>query len=109
EDGTLQGWQIWDSGGIGSLDGVNAFSTQPTYGDNVIITRPAGNDYYRNQALSYLQNNIGGDYWKVGYPIGHQGKYWIGTYENRKTPSQPWGQVQGGGRTGRPASPIFTI
>jgi hypothetical protein len=63
---------------------------------------------------------VGGDYWDVPFPIGTQGLYWIGTYEDRpsraiQNPSVPggiprrltlpWGQTQGDARTGRLISP----
>ena len=61
-----------------------AFDFQPTYGDN-----PTGR--------------------QRGQPAQNQGDYWIGTYEKRHFASDPAGQVQGDGPTGRLTSKPFTI
>ena len=45
-----------------------------------------------------------------GQPSGHQGKYWIGTYEKYQgIAGQKPGQIQGDGPTGRLTSAPFTI
>jgi microsomal dipeptidase-like Zn-dependent dipeptidase len=90
EDGTLQGWSIL------STPGTQAFTDQPTYGENVSATRTTS-----------LASDIGGDYWQVAYPIGIEGDYWIGTYERRPTASVAWGTVRGTGATGELVSPAF--
>jgi TolB-like protein len=62
----------------------NAFNNQPTYGDN-----PSA----RHR----------------GQPSHHQGDYWIGTYENRHTPSDPPGGIQGDGPQGTLTSSPFKV
>jgi hypothetical protein len=61
-----------------------SFQNQPTYGDNPTA---------RNR----------------GEPSNHQGNYWIGTFENRHTPSDPAGQVQGDDPEGTLTSAPFVI
>jgi hypothetical protein len=61
-----------------------AFNRQPTYGDN-----PSA----RHR----------------GQPSNHQGNYWIGTYENRPTPQDTPGTVQGDGPKGTLTSQPFVI
>ena len=61
-----------------------AFNNQPTYGDNVSKRLP-------------------------GQKANQQGKYWIGTYENRPTPQSHPGAVQWGGPQGTLTSPEFQI
>jgi hypothetical protein len=61
-----------------------AFNNQPTFGDNPTA---------RNR----------------GQASGHQGQYWIGTYENRPGPSDPAGGIQGDGPQGTLTSAPFTI
>jgi hypothetical protein len=94
EDGTLQGWK--------PLNGT-AFDYQPTYGNNVSAERALAG----SSELDSL-NKIGGDYWKGPYPIGKQGRYWIGTYENRHSPTDTWGTTQGETPIGVLVSPTFT-
>lgn len=67
----------WESKG-------DAFTNQPTYGDNPTA---------RGR----------------GQPSNHLGDYWIGTYENRPRPSDPAGDTAGDGTTGTLTSPAFTI
>jgi hypothetical protein len=74
EAGDLRGWTATG----------NAFSTQPTYGDNPTARHR-------------------------GQPSNHQGNYWIGGYENRHSPSDPPGQIQGDGPQGTLTSEPFTI
>jgi len=74
ESGDLNGW-------VATGD---AFSTQPTYGDNPTARHR-------------------------GQPSNHQGNYWIGGYENRHRPSDPPGQIQGDGPQGTLTSEPFTI
>ena len=61
-----------------------AFDNQPTYGDN-----PAA----RNR----------------GQPARQQGDYWIGGAEDRHTPDDTPGEIQGDGPTGTLTSPFFEI
>ena len=62
----------------------NAFDNQPTYGDNPTA---------RNR----------------GQPANQQGDWWIGGYEDRPSPSDQAGAIQGDGPKGTLASPFFTI
>ena len=62
----------------------NAFNNQPTYGDNPTAR-------------------------KRGQPSHHKGNYWIGGYENRPTPSDKAGAVQGDKPQGTITSPPFKI
>ena len=72
----------------GSLDGWTksgtAFNNQPTYGDNPTARGK-------------------------GQPANQQGDWWIGSYENRPSPSSPAGLFQDDGPQGTLASPPFTI
>lgn len=63
----------------------NAFATQPTYGDNPTARRR-------------------------GQPANHQGRYWIGTYENYRVPGrQQAGMIQGDEPRGTLVSAPFII
>ncbi len=102
-----------------------AFSTQPTFGDNVKASRVLQADVIQpgqSRTRDADLKAIGGDYWNVPYPIGHQGNYWVGTFENRPIDEfgstacgragnrcQPWGTTQGDGPTGRAISPEFQV
>lgn len=85
--GKAVGAVSWDFEG-GILKGWSAtgtaFGTQPTYGDNPTARHR-------------------------GQPSRHQGNYWVGGYENRHTPSDPPGRVQGDGPQGTLTSGPFTI
>ena len=61
-----------------------AFDNQPTYGDNPTA---------RGR----------------GEPANLKGDWWIGTYENRPSPSSPAGATQGDGPQGTLTSPTFRI
>ena len=61
-----------------------AFNNQPTYGNNTFGRRPA-------------------------YKSNYEGDWWIGTYENRSSPSEPFGGQQGDGPQGSLTSPSFHI
>lgn len=61
-----------------------AFLNQPTFGDNVSARMP-------------------------GTRVGHQGEYWIGTFENRHTPEDPAGRTQADALMGTLTSAGFTI
>lgn len=78
------GWDFEE----GALDGWmrtgDAFANQPTFGNNIEQRRP-------------------------GETPGQFGQWWIGTYENRPSPSAPVGQVQGDGPQGTLTSPPFRI
>ena len=65
-----------------------AFSNQPTYGDNP-SERFKGEE--RNE------------------PSNHRGDWWIGTYENRSSPSHPAGEKQDDKPQGSMTSPSFLI
>ena len=61
-----------------------AFNNQPTYGNNT-LSRP-------------------GRSWSK-----HKGDWWIGTFENRSSPSEPFGGQQDDGPQGSLTSPSFHI
>ncbi|HEV3469805.1 MAG TPA: hypothetical protein VG148_10830 [Pyrinomonadaceae bacterium] len=61
-----------------------AFNNQPTFGDNVAARG-------------------------AGVRSGHEGNYWVGTYEDRRTSALPAGQAQGDGPTGTLVSAEFEI
>ncbi|PKN35889.1 MAG: hypothetical protein CVU61_01790 [Deltaproteobacteria bacterium HGW-Deltaproteobacteria-19] len=61
-----------------------AFNTQPTYGDNPTARHR-------------------------GQPSNHQGDYWIGGYENRHSPTDQPGRIQGDGPQGTLTSDPFMI
>ena len=61
-----------------------AFNNQPTYGNNTLA-----------RGLEYGSN--------------YKGDWWIGTYENRSSPSEPFGGQQGDGPQGSLTSPSFQI
>ena len=62
----------------------DAFTNQPTYGDNPIVRKPAKTS-------------------------NHRGDYWIGTYENKSTPEDGAGATQGNRSTGSLTSPEFLV
>lgn len=66
-----------------SLTGT-AFKNQPTYADNPTA---------RGR----------------GQPSNHKGDWWIGSFENRPSPSRPAGRTQGDRPKGTMTSPIFVI
>ena len=66
-----------------TLNGT-AFNNQPTYGNNT-LSRP-------------------GRSWSK-----HKGDWWIGTFENRSSPSEPFGGQQDDGPQGSLTSPSFQI
>ena len=66
-----------------TLNGT-AFNNQPTYGNN-----PSGRKYKSES--------------------NHKGDWWIGTFENRSSPSEPFGGQQGDGPQGSMTSPSFQI
>lgn len=111
--------QCWDfeDGMTGGTFGAwtttgTAFSNQPTLGDNVtaarvLQTKVSALDPTKT-ALDDL-TAIGGDYWRSPYPIGNQGNAWLGTFDDRSTPSAPWGSTRGSGATGTALSPSFVI
>ncbi|MDB4958236.1 MAG: peptidase [Myxococcales bacterium] len=100
-DAGFGGWTV--SGG--------AFKAQPTFGDNVtawrVLQTQASPLHPQSGTVLDDFNRLGGDYWQTAYPIGHQGNYWIGTYERRMTPSSAWGGTQGDAPTGTLTSPAF--
>jgi microsomal dipeptidase-like Zn-dependent dipeptidase len=101
EDGTLQGWTA----------AGDAFTEQPTYGDNVKASRVMQSDAAQpgqgTTRFADLQA-IGGDYWNGPYAIGHQGRFWIGTYERKPSEgTYAWGTTRGDGATGSLTSPSF--
>ena len=66
-----------------TLNGT-AFNNQPTYGNNTLA-----------RGFEYGSN--------------YKGDWWIGTYENRSSPSEPFGGQQGDGPQGSMTSPSFQI
>jgi TolB-like protein len=62
----------------------DAFRSQPTFGDNPTARQR-------------------------GQPSNHQGNYWIGTFENRPSPTSPPGAIQGDGPQGELISAPFLI
>jgi len=66
-----------------TLNGT-AFNNQPAYGNNT-LARPE-------------------KVWS-----NHKGDWWIGTFENRSSPSEPFGRHQGDGPQGSLTSPSFQI
>ena len=66
-----------------TLDGT-AFNNQPTYGNNTLSRK--------------------GRAWS-----NHKGDWWIGTYEDRSSPSEPFGGIQKDGPQGSMTSPSFQI
>ena len=67
-----------------TLNGT-AFNNQPTYGDN-----PSARNPHK-------------------YESNHKGDWWIGTLENRPSPSEPSGGLQGDDPQGSMTSPSFQI
>jgi microsomal dipeptidase-like Zn-dependent dipeptidase len=88
--GFEQGLEGWSAEG-------EAFSFQPTLGENVVASR-------------VLQLPVGGDYWReVVYPIGVVGRRWVGTYERRPDATTERGGVQGDLPTGTLLSSPFRL
>ena len=80
-----------------------AFDAQPTYGDNVTADRVVANG-------TSFRMPVGGDYWKkTSFPVGHKGRYWIGTFERRAAEGDPRGRVQGDGPRGVLTSAPFAV
>ena len=77
-------WNFEDPGLPGWKKTGDAFTYQPTYGDNPTARRR-------------------------GQPSNHEGDYWIGGYEKRPGPSDPSGAVQGDRPQGTLVSDPFTI
>jgi hypothetical protein len=81
------GFQNWGFE-LGTLEGWTksgtAFDSQPTFENNVAARRP-------------------------DVEVGHEGNYWVGTFENRRNASAPFGGTQGDEKTGRLISPDFTV
>ncbi len=83
----------------------DAFNNQPTWGDNVTVSRalPPGFNHSQVQAL-------GGDYWNSLYNIGQHSNRWIGTYEDHpEQEARERGRTQGDRKTGAIVSQEFTI
>ena len=80
EDHDLSNW---------TLTGT-AFNNQPTYGDN-----PSKRFEEAEEERTE--------------PSHHRGDWWIGTYENRSSPSHPAGKKQGDSPQGSMTSPSFLI
>jgi hypothetical protein len=79
ETGDLRGWTM-----TGSAFGNRTRRTQPTYGSNIGARRP-------------------------GEIVNQQGRYWIGTYEDRPTSSAAYGNTQGDAPVGTLTSEDFVI
>ena len=82
----LKGCTLFDfeDGLSGWIKTGTAFNNQPTYGDNPTA---------RNR----------------GQPSRHKGDWWIGSFEDRPSPSHPAGEIQGDGPQGTLTSPSFVI
>ena len=80
EDHDLSNW---------TLNGT-AFSNQPTYGDNP-------SERFKKEGKGRNE------------PSKHEGDWWIGTYENRPSSSDPAGKEQGDQPQGNITSPSFLI
>jgi len=90
----------------------DAFANQPVYGDNIEARRATAaqvSGLVTARTVLADLDGIGGDYWNVAYPIGHQGDRWIGTFEHRPRPEDPWGGTQGESPTGTMISPTFIV
>lgn len=81
------GFQNWGFE-LGTLEGWTksgtAFDRQPTFDNNVAARRP-------------------------DVDLGHEGNYWIGTFENRPNETARFGGTQGDEKTGRLISPDFKV
>lgn len=98
ETGDLQGWTPVSGSGT-------AFSNQPVFGDIPISRARPQYSGFRPQ----IQDEIGGNYWDVPYSNGHNGNYWIGTYDSRHLESDAYGSVRRDDPQGVLASPEFTV
>lgn len=86
------------TGGLAGWTKTGAvFDNQPTIGDNVFAARIR------------FGNAVGGDYWNVPYPIGNNGKPWIGTFENHNEEGAPLGRTQGDAPQGTLTSWAITV
>ncbi|MFO1460231.1 MAG: HYR domain-containing protein [Verrucomicrobiota bacterium] len=93
----------WSQVGTPFVDVGTAFKNQPTFGENFVARRI-------HDARMFMENKIGGDYWRdVTYPIGIQGRFFVGTAENRTGFTEPRGGVQGDGPMGALRSRKFTV
>lgn len=85
ETGDLRGWTA-----------TGVFSNQPTFEENFTVQELRNSLPILTTALRTI-DNVGGDYWRDAiYPIGIQGKYWVGSGENRRTLNNPVGGKQTG-------------
>ena len=79
-----------------------AFNNQPTVRFAVTTQRI-------NYQMEYNQGGVGGDYWKnMGMNNGHNGNYWVGTYENNPQ-GNSFNQYQGDQPVGILTSPEFLL
>lgn len=86
-EGGLQGWTATG----------DAFSHQPTLGDNVVAARVG-------------PVTVGGSYWTdLPFPIGIRGQRWIGTKERRPSETDAAGATQGDGPRGTLTSHAFRM
>jgi len=94
----LEAGTNWDysTGTLGWAKTGAAFDNQPTVGDNVFASR-----------IGF--GRVGGDYFDVPYPIGNNGKSWLGTFENHPDDSTALGTVQGDAPQGTLTSGPFRI
>lgn len=81
---SAQTWGFEDGTLQGWMATGDAFASQPTFGNNLPPRRP-------------------------GEVANQQGRYWIGTYEDRPNAGVMLGRVQGDGPQGTLLSPSFTI
>ena len=92
----------WSQVGTPFVDVGTAFKNQPTFGENFVARRI-------HDARMFMENKIGGDYWRdVTYPIRSKAVF-VGTAENRTGFTEPRGGVQGDGPMGALRSRKFTV
>jgi microsomal dipeptidase-like Zn-dependent dipeptidase len=99
------GSRNWDfeSGLAGWTATGDAFTSQPTVGDNVLAGRV-------RTEMTLARGGIGGDYWRgVSHPIGHHLEAWIGTAENHPSAGTPLGAIHAGTKTGTLTSGEFPL
>ena len=102
EMGDLRGW---------TLTGT-AFDNQPTLGDNTYARNVYGENLvtsFKTKAQDWLRSPVTTFHGDPGQRIGQQGRFWVGTYENRRTNATVAGAVQGDAPVGTLTSPPFIV
>lgn len=103
---TTNNWDF-EAGDLRGWTATGVFSNQPTFEENFTVQQLRNSLPNLTTALRTV-DNIGGDYWRDAiYPIGIQGKYWVGSGENRRTQNNPAGGKQTG--IGTLVSSKFTL